>query len=176
MDKINELRELSNSQTKKDNLYNCYPIFIIQDIESVGLLNEEYHGEEERCDGYSQYIYCYDTENYTRDEALVKISEAIEEGRTETLEAIEEYPEYKTEHSDLKEVWESLSERYGYTTAAGLCKYIYTDREWFLTKARAEGYLENRRYRYKNPRIYIKSFTESDFLDILRELGFKHYG
>jgi hypothetical protein len=177
--RVKTLRDLSNKQTREDNVYTKSPIFVIQDLTFVARVDTDVYDESSESEILNRediYLYEYfDGEySYNKDEALEKIKEALEEDDEETKEQLlnmmELYPEYKTYHHDLAEVWAVLSEY-----SSGLCKYIYIDNTWFLTEKNAKEHIENRSYRYNKPRIYVKSLIETDFEVLLKDMGFKHY-
>jgi ribosomal protein L29 len=176
VDKLRELfnlRELSNNQTLEDNAYTRSPIFIVQDLEFVARVDEEYYDEGDFDNDSYRHEYFNEDGSLSKESAIEEIQEAIDDKCQKVLDAIEEYPEYKTDYYHLKYVWKSLSD-YG-ARGSSLCRYIYRDQNWFLTRKNAEEYIQRKSYDFNKPRIYVKSLWESDFSEILKTLGFKHY-
>lgn len=157
---VKKLMELSNNQTGQDNGLTRSPVFILQDLEFVAVVDEDYYDESESDDTIIRYEYLTVDGSINAELAREKIKEALEEDEpVEVLtEAIKDYPDYKTETHDLAQVWESMT-----GLGSKLVMYKYTDRIWFLTKEYAEKHLQNKAHRYKKPRIYVKSLIETDF-------------
>lgn len=166
---------MSNSQTSEDNGHTRSPIFIVQDLEFVAIVDEFYSDEGDSDNDSYRYEYFNEDGPLNKESALEEIQEVIDIYQCQkVLDAIEDYPEYKTDNYHLKYVWKSLSD-YG-ARGSGLCRYIYRDKNWFLTRKNAEEYIKLKSYGLNKPRIYVKSLWESDFPEILKELGFKYYG
>lgn len=171
---IKKLKENSNNETKEDRCSTKYPLYVVQALECVAAVDEDYYDEEESDDTIIRYKYLTNDGSIDAELAREKIKEALEEDEpVEVLiEAIKEYPDYKTESHDLAQVWESMT---GF--GSKLVMYKYTDKIWFITRQNAEEYIKEYSYKYrgKKPRVFVKSLIDTDFTELLRELGFKNY-
>lgn len=174
---LDKLRELSNNQSSDDNAYTRYPIFVVQDLVYVARVDEDVYEESSGLEGEELYRYEYflDEGYRTAKQAIADIEELLkeedEELKEELLSVIEIYPDYKTDSHELKEVWAVFPGSNG----SGLCKYMYIDQTWFLTRKEAETHIERKKHNYNKPRIYVKSLIYTDFEKLFKELEFKHY-
>jgi hypothetical protein len=173
--RVKEFRDLSNKQDSEDNAYTRSPIFVIQDLKFVARVDEDAYEDSDNFEQEDVFVYEYLTEDgsMSKKQAIEEIEEALkedEELKEDLLNIIEIYPDYKTDNYHLKYVWEVYS-KYG----SCLCKYMYIDQTWFLTRKEAEKHIEKRSYNYNKPIIYVKSLIYTDFEVLLKDMGFKHY-
>ena len=114
---------------------------------------------------------------------LAAEKKAKEEDDYTDLDEIEEIDEDTVKHyeclRDLQDTYSSdglidIAEKIHSSDnfTAGIYRYNYVDKTWFLTKKAAEEHIKARSYRYKKPRVYVKSFYDSwEFKYFLKCLG-----
>lgn len=171
-DIINKLKDSSNGQSHKDNQHTRNPLFVVQQLGFVAVVKDDWYSEGDNYEGKYVYEYFTDDGAISRECAIEMITKAIEDGDEDLAEIADETRDWLSEDTDLIDIWENFTS-YG-ARGSGLCKYVYADKAWYITKERAEEHL---RWAKKQDeyRIVVKDISNSDITDILKELGFKYY-
>ena len=174
---VDKLKESSSNQSSDDNAYTRCPIFVVQDLKFVARVNEDIYEESSNSEGEEVYLYEYFTEESSKtakqaiEDVEQALEEAVQEGYSELLDVVDTFPDYKTDSRDLRWIWDVTPGNNG----SGLCKYMYVDQSWFLTRQAAEEHIKRSKHNYNKPRIYVKSLIHTGFEKLFKELGFKHY-